>query len=209
MKTLDVGAKFDLLVLEDVYQKNKAQEIFEELKTLLSKNVLQSPEVAGSARYEDGSYKKQNKSLFLDLIYQSDYRRMSPILTYTQETLLGPEVADLMEKVNPAHGIFRLANHFSTLVSYYEKEDKYDFHHDQCAYSTLSYFFEEPKSFSGGEIVFSVNNSIVEIPIKNNMSIVFPSCYQHMVKPIMMDELNVGRGLGRFCISQFIGISAF
>ena len=209
MKIKNIETSFDLLVLEDVYDDNQTSEIWKELEMLIKSNALLPPELSGSAEYDDGSYKKKNKSLFLDFVYQENYRFLSPILKYTEEILLSPEIKDMMEKINPAHGILKVANQHGTLVSYYEKEDAYDFHTDNSAYSTLSYFYKEPKSFLGGEIVFDVNGEVVEIPIQNNMSIIFPSCYRHMVKPIKMKEEDLNKGLGRFCISQFIGINLF
>jgi len=209
MKKIDLDVKFDVLVLEDVYTEHQIVSIWKELDTFVEKDIFLSPDESGSAKYYDGKNKKKNRSVFIDEVYTKNYRGLSSVLTYPEQNLLSTDVKDMMAEINPCHGIFGLANQHSTLVSYYEKSDSYDFHHDLSAYSTLSYFFREPKSFTGGEILFKVNGEILELPVKNNMAIIFPSSYNHKVNEVDMNEDDLNKGLGRFCISQFVGISLF
>ena len=95
----------------------------------------------------------------------------------------------------------RTATNYSALLSYYQDGDYYESHFDKSAMTILSYFFEEPKQFSGGNIVFSDFN--LELNLENNMVVIFPSCYQHEVKKIKMEGTSFDKR-GRYCVSQFL-----
>lgn len=207
MNIVEMNTDISFLVLENVYSQQQINSIWKELEIFVDKDIFLDPEQSGTARYDDGTPMKKNKAVFVDQIYSQEFRHMSSIISYPEQVLLNAEVKNMMQNVHPAFGTIFAANQHSTLVSYYESTDMYDFHFDYAAYSTLSYFFKEPQKFSGGEIVFRVNEEILEIPVKNNMSIIFPSSYYHKVNPIVMEEKDMGKGLGRFCISQFLGVS--
>jgi Rps23 Pro-64 3,4-dihydroxylase Tpa1-like proline 4-hydroxylase len=209
MKIIDIDKNFEIVVLEDVFSEKEIKEIWQEIELIYNNRLLQDPQFTGSGVHENGLLKKKNKALFVDFIYSNEYRIMSPILKYTEKRLLSSEIKNLLIQKNQAFKTIDLTNQHSTLISYYENQEFYDYHYDESAYSTLSYFYKEPRSFDGGEIVFKVNGKVLEIPIKNNMSIIFPSFYEHKVNTIFMEEKNLNKMLGRFCISQFLGISLF
>lgn len=193
----------ELLFIDNPYSDAELDLIWKEIDLLQAANIFLPPEETGSAKTDDGVLMKKNKAVFLDGIYSQ--RTVSPLLTFA-EKLLTPEVKEAMAFINPSHGIFGNANHHTTLLSYYEESDHYDFHFDTSAYTTLSYFFQEPKMFSGGEIVFKAGDSEIEFPMVNNFSIVFPSCYSHAVRKIKMKKQHLNKGLGRYCLTQFVGI---
>ena len=91
---------------------------------------------------------------------------------------------------------------YSTLVSYYEDTDYYKSHRDDVLITALSYFFVEPKKFKGGEIIFTDFN--LRFEVTNNTTIVFPAHIMHEVSEISLNEKDKGKGLGRFCMNQFV-----
>ena len=91
---------------------------------------------------------------------------------------------------------------YRTLISYYEDTDYYKSHRDDVLITALSYFFVEPKKFKGGEIIFTDFN--LRFEVTNNTTIVFPSHIMHEVSEISLDEKDKGKGLGRFCMNQFV-----
>jgi Rps23 Pro-64 3,4-dihydroxylase Tpa1-like proline 4-hydroxylase len=208
MRVVDIDFPYDMLVLDDVYTEEQQGYMWQELEYLYKSNMFLSPDDTGSAKYDDGSLKKSNKSVFLSKAYPKEYYEKSALIMIPRTTLLAPEVTDLMYQKNPCHGILVNINKVSPLISYYEDQDHYDFHYDESAYSTLSYLIREPRAFSGGEVTFKVNEAEVTIPIENNRVILFPSSYPHAVSRIDMDEKDKGKMLGRFSISQFLLIHA-
>lgn len=194
----------DIVIIEDVFSEEQYDEILEELFFYVKEKILFDEKYTGSAKYDDGNLKKKNSSLFLDVLYPPEDRALSLILKHTENALLSDEFKENLQKQNILYGILKCANRHFTLVNYYENSDYYDYHFDESAFSTLSFFYKEPKSFSGGNIKFRVNDQEIDIEIKNNMSIVFPSFYEHRVVPISMQSTESNNPLGRFSIAQFI-----
>jgi Rps23 Pro-64 3,4-dihydroxylase Tpa1-like proline 4-hydroxylase len=196
-----------IVVLEDVFTEEQQKDIFEELCSYVKEGRLLSPDQTGSATHEDGSLKKKNSAIFLDDIYLSEQRNNSAILVNTENSLISYDIKETLQSYNPLYGVLKSANRHFTLVNYYEDSDYYDFHHDLSAFSILSFFFKEPRSFSGGNIIFKLDNKEFEIEVKNNMSVFFPSFYEHRVVPVKMNsDKNKESVPGRFSIAQFIFI---
>lgn len=206
---LSAHKDIDILVIEDVFTEKEQSAIWNELSMIVKNNILLPPDQTGSARYENGSIKKKNSAIFLDELYTGYGRNISPIIKCTENLLL-QESKDEFQKANNFFGMMKKANLHFTLVNYYENSDHYDFHDDDCAFTILSYIFKEPKKFSGGNITFKENEDAeeIEIEVRNNMSIVFPSFYQHKVDRVIMEREDMNKMLGRFSISQFLYISA-
>jgi Rps23 Pro-64 3,4-dihydroxylase Tpa1-like proline 4-hydroxylase len=199
----------DLLVIKDVFTEKELSSMWNEIDYYYDRNFFYSPELTLSAKNDDGSLKKRNLSLFVDGLYNQESRSLSAILEFTEQRLLCAETKDAMEELNPFHGIFKNVNQHSTLLNYYENDDYYDFHADSAVYSILTFLFKEPKAFSGGELIFSIGGSELVIDVKSNMSVIFPSSYQHKVSQISMEKQDLGKVLGRFSIAQFAGIRIF
>ena len=90
----------------------------------------------------------------------------------------------------------------STLLSYYENGDDYKKHKDASVVTILTYFFKEPKLFSGGDLI--LNDFGVTIEPENNMIVIIPGLYNHEVSQVVMEKDCCGKNLGRYCLSQFI-----
>lgn len=197
-----VRSPFEAVVVYDTYSDDQLSEIFKELDFLTNKRVMRPPIDTGSALDKDGNPIKKNKAIFLYESYCNE--AMSPILTHTKK-LFSEEICKVFSKINPIHEIYSKVNSHSTLLSYYENSDKYEYHRDESLYTSVTYLFREPKSFSGGEISFKLGEEVESFDIKNNMSIIFPSIYYHSVSQVVMDKnLPEFSGMGRYCISQFI-----
>ena len=81
-----------------------------------------------------------------------------------------------------------------------EDGDFYLPHVDASVYTVISYFWKEPKKFTGGNL--KLKDFDIEIEVKNNMVIYMPSVYVHEVTPIVMEEKSLG--YGRYSMSQFL-----
>lgn len=203
MKIDSVGKPFEMLVIQDTFSEQELQKIWVELEYLHSVNSFISSNINNSAVDHKGKVLKQNKSLFLDSFYSS--RDNSTILSLLQKKLFSHEVVLRMMSLNPAFNNFKAINKHTTLISYYENSDFYKPHTDSSVFSTLTYIYKEPKSFTGGDISFYFNEEKIKINIENNLSIMFPSGYLHEVDPVIMNNNNVPIS-GRHCLSMFTGI---
>jgi Rps23 Pro-64 3,4-dihydroxylase Tpa1-like proline 4-hydroxylase len=196
---------FEAILVKNTYSEKELVDIWKELDFLTRKDVLLTPEMTASAKDSQGKFLKNNKSVFLFQIYQK--QEISPIISYTSK-IFSVEVGNFYKKINPMHQMFFSINQRSLLLNYYENNDFYDYHTDKSVYTSVTYLFKEPKSFTGGDITFKINEHEYTQKIENNLSIVFPSSYLHSVSPIKMKEENEEfSGLGRYCINQFGFIS--
>ena len=187
-----------VIVEKNFFDKNELDGIWQELNFLTYKHKLYPPNKTNSATDSKGKPLKSNKGLFITGLYADPY--ISNILTIYNNKI-NWDYIDFLIQYNPLFRHLRASNKQSTLLSYYEGGDYYKPHHDLSAMTLLSYFFEEPKQFTGGNIIF--NDFDLEIEIQNNMIVIFPSCYQHEVQEIKMEGKSFDKK-GRYCISQFI-----
>jgi hypothetical protein len=191
---------FPFLQIENLYDENELKLIWQELDFLNCPNKLQLPEKTGTALNEENIPIKKNKGLFLDEIYSK--REISNILTLNRK-LFNSEIKDAFSELSFGYQSIKCTNSDSTLISYYENADYYRPHRDIALYTAVTWFFQEPKAFIGGDFYFSDYN--MKIEIQNNMMILFPSFVEHSVDEIILKNKSLS-GYGRYAMTQFIYI---
>ena len=106
---------------------------------------------------------------------------------------------------NHPHWLFNhwdALNEDNTQILYYENNDEYKPHRDLARLTGITWFYREPKKFTGGNLRFPKFD--VEIECKHNRVIVFPSSIHHGVDKVGMEEKDMGKKLGRFTMTQFM-----
>ena len=89
----------------------------------------------------------------------------------------------------------------NTMISYYDNSQEYKPHFDTVQFTSIIWFYKEPKKFVGGDFIFTQPNQTIEC--KHNRMIFFPSYYMHSVTPVSIAPENRDKGLGRFAITNF------
>ena len=145
-----------------------------------------------------------NRALFLDALYKDE--AASPIAAITSNKLMSEQFRDTVGAgISHYYDLYNLLNKKSFLISYYEKSNYYDYHHDLGLFTALTYLWKEPRAFEGGEIKFKLKDNTEFRPgIKNNRCIIFPSYIKHAAEEVYMDDSNLDQGMGRYCISCFL-----
>jgi Rps23 Pro-64 3,4-dihydroxylase Tpa1-like proline 4-hydroxylase len=188
---------FHYITVENLWTEKEHKEMFEEILLFESKGLFGAPEKSQSAKDTKGNVLKRNRAEFFDSIWgNTDY---SHVLTHNQK------IANVFEddEVKKSWYFKDLGvNHYTTLVSYYENSDYYKSHRDDAIVTVLNYFFKEPKRFEGGEIIFTDYD--LKFQVTNEITIIFPSNIKHEVSEIYLDKKYEGKGLGRFCMNQFL-----
>lgn len=196
---------FPVVIIDQYYEDDAVEQIWNELIFLNKRDKLHPPEVTGSATYDyynekqEVVYKKKNRGVFLDDVYRE--RKFSDILYLNRKIFTESLIDNLIE----SHVYFRhikKSTADSTLISYYEDNDYYDFHTDNSSVTLCSWFFQEPKKFIGGDLILEKNNAV---ECKHNRTIIFPSILEHKVEAIQLDDLYKDKNYGRFTITQLIG----
>lgn len=189
---------FPYIIIQDLYTEEEEILIKKELDFYLPS--LKGPDDTASARNMDtGELLKKNKGLFLDSVFSD--RSVSRILEFNRKTFTLLE--EEKKKIGHDNWFFKKqkTDEDHTLISYYEDGDYYLPHDDTALYTVLTWFYKEPKSFTGGDFVFPDYN--VRIECKNNMTIIFPSIISHSVECVKVDEDKLNQGFGRWCLTQF------
>ena len=181
-----------IAILDNFYNENEYNSILNELIHLTPSLIEPVPELAGY--HADGSPKKKNLSMFIDHIY-GENRSQSAILTSNRK-IFSKELVDKLIDFNIFFKYLRIVDTDSTLISYYTDEGKYDKHFDMSLITAVSWFYKEPKSFTGGDLVIEDQ---VKIECIKNRVVIFPSILEHMVETVKSMQDN----MGRYTVSQF------
>lgn len=209
MKIIKHKNPFPHVVIDNFYSEQELFHIWKELDFLTYVQKLESPEDTSSAKTKEGVFKKNNYAIYLDNLYKN--REISNILTITRKLFDD----SLMEEIYSFDMLFKgfeMCNSDLTLLSYYENSQYYKSHKDSCSFTSLTWFYKNPKKFKGGDLYFPEYDYLFEI--KNNKLLFFPSFIEHQVVDVVMenykhDEYGMLSGKGRYCLSQFCGITYY
>lgn len=197
MKFTAVKDPIPYLIIDNVFSKEEQIKIYKEIDFLSDK--LLGPEKTGSAR--TWGEVKSNKGIFLDEFYIDD-RTKSDILKINRK-LFSSEITEELKKCHYAYNLIDSTNVDTTLLSYYGDEDSYFLHKDYCVISIITWFYKNPKGFTGGEFIFSDFNLNVEV--KNNRTVIFFGSYAHEVSKVILQDKTVPFS-GRFALTNLCHI---
>ena len=201
VKVVNDNPTFPFVVVDNWYTPNEEKAVWKELDFLSTtpKNQIDRAENTIVARDLDGTAKSNAYRFYIEDFYKK--RELSPIINcmYKQRT---PEFQKIIEdNCIPYARSFLSSNADSSLLSYYEESDHYKPHHDVSLWTCLIWMVREPRLFDGGD--FKLNEPDVEIKLKNNRMVMFPSCFLHSVSPIKFHTQPKDMGYGRYCITHF------
>lgn len=193
----------EYLVVDDWYEEDTLKKVMKELDYLSCTPMVRSEESSESAKTTDGISKAKSSRVFPEHLYTEKGCTYSPILSALkkmQQKDFHDKIFKTFENTGTALAEgFTSTNASSTIINYYENNDKYGEHYDVFQYTVLIWVYKEPKLFKGGDLVFPKLNETVEC--KNNRMILFPSFYYHAVTPIKMETNK--EGYGRYAITHF------
>jgi len=186
---------FEYIIIDNTYTEEELKLIFLELDFWsISKNLM-GPEYTGTARWEDGTPKKQNQGVFLDDVYKN--REHSNILKINRKIYK-------IETNQPSvvFNFLKESNYDTTLISYYENESHYKAHKDASILTAVTYLYKQPKAFEGGNLILTDYGYQFEPWF--NRTYIMPGVVEHEVSEVTMKKKDCEKGLGRYCISNFI-----
>jgi predicted 2-oxoglutarate/Fe(II)-dependent dioxygenase YbiX len=165
-------------IVRDYLSKEERRLCLNEL--LKMKPTLQSGVTRGATNHQ-GVVMKQNIGAWVD--------SQHPISKFNDK-LKGPIAWETRD--NWFYKMLTRGMKYSTLVSYYENEDYYLPHTDESIITAIMYLWEDPKTFTGGELCFGD----FTVPIEDNCMVIFPSITEHSVNPL--------HGYGRWAVTHFM-----
>ena len=146
------------------------------------------------------SFKSNSTGLNLDEIYPK--RNISDILTINRK-IFEKNLTEKLISLHPFMSHLKLINIDFTKLRYYENDDYYKPHQDLARFTASSYFFKEPKVFTGGDLHFPEFN--YTITIENNMLVFFVGSILHSSTPLKIkNKDNLNKGYGKYVMTQFL-----
>ncbi len=189
------------LVVKNLYTEEELFLIQKELEFLwCSLNFKRDKTYLGTAALSDGTLLAERQGLWLDYFYKD--RDSSIILRLNRKPFRDAVIRETFAKLNPYHYHYLKLDADGTLMQYYENSDYYKSHTDHAVFSLVTWFYKEPKKFTGGNFRFT--DLDINIEIENNMCIIFPSILWHEVEEVKMLEVDKFNPLGRFSMTQFV-----
>ena len=188
---------FPYILIDDFYNQSELDGIWEELDYLCHPKRMGRSSIERGAATMDGQSLKNAWEVFLDTFFTS--RDSSNILEVNRK-LVDQEIYK-----NHSHWLFNhldALNEDNTQILYYENNDEYKPHRDLARLTAITWFYREPKKFTGGNLRFPRFD--MEIECKHNRVILFPSSIHHGVEKVGMEEKDMGKKLGRFTMTQFL-----
>ena len=193
---------FPHLIVDNFYDDKELELIWEELKFYTKPGkLLEAKDFGGIVN------KTNSHAIALDSVYMDDkvngvnYRNLSNILTVNRK-LFTSGVLDAFAKIHECCWIAPMSNFDITKVRYYHNKEYYEAHADiSFQFLAFSYFYKEPKKFTGGELFFPRHN--YELTSENNSIIIFPGWVTHGVKEVKIEDSAYYDGWGRYAITNF------
>ena len=181
-------------IAEDYFDETQINDMLTELRFLTPKMVYQN----GKNMVEGH---KKNVQIGLDDMYQN--RDTSNIIQTLNTIYHDKDLIQTRKDMSLCYEIWNYTNLDNTFVAYYENSDYYKGHRDIAIISMMYWIWEEPKSFTGGDI--HLTDYDIEIPLKRNQLLIIPSSIKHAVNKIQMnDDTKKLSGMGRYCIARFL-----
>tara|TARA_Y100000385_G_C13084112_1_gene635513 strand:+ start:1927 stop:2595 length:669 start_codon:yes stop_codon:yes gene_type:complete len=196
---------FPHIIFKNFYNDEELKLIWEELNFYTKPGKLLNAEnYGGVVGYTNA------KALMLDSIYidhtesgGANYRTLSNILKVNRK-IFDSSVTGAFASIHDSCCLATKSNRDTTKVRYYHDGEYYDPHTDKTMmFLAFSYFYKEPKKFSGGELYFPKYD--YEISCENNSLIMFPGWVEHGVKKVSIEDSDYFDGYGRYSITSFFG----
>lgn len=189
------------LIIENTFNQEELELIWQELEFLNQPGKLLPPIETGPAETPEGKLLKSNKAVFLNELFSYN-SNVSNILKINR-SILSQETKNKFSQLNFGYGSIWQSNKHTTLLNYYTDGDYYKPHIDCALQTFVTFFYKEPKEFSGGD--FWISGYDHKIEIKNNMTIAIPSFLMHHVDTVKMK--NKIHGNGRYSMTLFTTMS--
>ena len=187
---------FPHIIFHNFYTDEELKLIWEELDFLTKPDKLFNvKEYKGVEGYTEA------KAIQLDTVYKGKNRKLSNILNVTRK-VFDKEVLGAFSSISDCCSLAKNCNYDVTKVRYYHNNDQYKPHIDMLwNFLAFSYFYREPKKFSGGNLLFPKYD--YEYPCDNNSLIILPSYVEHGVQKVKIDNSDYFDGMGRYAITHF------
>jgi Rps23 Pro-64 3,4-dihydroxylase Tpa1-like proline 4-hydroxylase len=195
MKISHYKTPFYHVIIDNFFTNEEIVEIHNEIITIQkSQSILTIRE--DDKHHYDLLHKNKTSSYCLDALYEGQRQKSSILRLVTKVYSLNFE-----DHKNPFLNYIPISNQDMTYVNVYKNGSSYDAHQDGAVLTFLYVFYDEPRAYIGGNLIFP--NYEYEPELLNNSLIIFPSYELHKVTEMVAED-----HVGRYSINQRIWIKA-
>ena len=178
---------FSALIIKNTFNEKELSNILNEIKPFTAK-----------AQEANGAW-------LLDIYKDLD---VSPTHYNSMETIFTSQVAENFISINSVCGLFNMINNHSTQIKYYGHCQSSMLHFDCAAFSVVTFLFDEPKNFDGGNFTLQINSDIAyEQDIENNMTVIYPSSYYFALSEVNINNKDIDNS-GLYTINSYCFIES-
>lgn len=189
------------LMIDDWYNPNEEKAIWTELdfyNALPKQYQKRTEDSLDAAKEDDGSPKAKAYRYYPTEYYRQESFHISHILNCIHKVKEEP-FTSFMEKMSPLNRMFYGCRNHNTMVTYYDSGDLYKPHIDEAAWTLCIWMLKDNDKINGGKFRFL--DSGIEVELKHNRAVMFPSYLLHEVDPITC--LDSSGNYGKYTITHF------
>tara|TARA_A100001201_G_scaffold690_2_gene1846 strand:+ start:157 stop:753 length:597 start_codon:yes stop_codon:yes gene_type:complete len=194
MKIKVLKDPFPHVIIENVYEEDELELIWDELKFFTRPGKLLPPEEYGAA-----VGKTEASAIVLDRVFSNNIH--SNIISL-ETRILNTNAVQKLSQVHESCRYFCNDIKLTTKLRYYHDGESYDTHADYIySYVFFTYFNKTPKKYEGGELIFPDHD--YSFPCDNNTTILIPGYIPHGVNEVSIRDSDYYDGYGRYCVTMF------
>ncbi len=196
---------FPYIIIDDVYTEKECEMILADYDRINEKGKLVDASYTNAAKNYDSEYQKSGKAGFWGRdINKEDFTDPDIFHKVFNEKIKTPLGVQLKTIAGHPNWFFREHKYdkINVLLSYYENDDFYKEHCDVAFITCLTWHYQLPKKFEGGNFHFTKQK--IEIESKYNRMLIFPSMIPHSVDKVILNEEDCQKRYGRYCFTHFI-----
>jgi len=189
--------KLPLVIVDNYFNDEELSDIWKELDFLSIGNKFLPETEIGSATDANNKLQKKGSGLWLGEFYRNPLSS-SEIVKITKK-IYSHEIMNKLIENNYFFSYLEKCKDDNVLINYYENNDFYKSHRDNCTVTCLIWLYKQPKKFFGGDLI--VEDSF-HVECVYNRLVIFPSILRHAITEIRIDTNE--KYSGRYAITHFI-----
>jgi hypothetical protein len=185
MNIQNLSYPFYHTIINNYFADHELKKIQSEFDTL-SKSLDSLPKLKDDIHHQQLKDEFNTQTIYLDGVYQNK-RDQSEIL----KLLYKIYDVDFNFNENPLLKYLKLSNRDVSTIQLYKNNSSYFKHIDHSVLTCLYIFWEQPKQFTGGDLVFTNYDYLPNL--ENNCCIIFPGFEPHLVTTLSSSSHNISR----------------
>jgi len=170
---------FPYILIDDYYDADELASVMSEIAALRDYSIADGAAQDAARDPVTGVVLKTGSGLFLDRLFNDEFRPKSKILRVNRK-IFHPAIVEVGKQLNVFYQHLQAVTCDYTLLNYYHDGEEYRAHQDAATLSAVCMF--ALGEFTGGDFEFVEQMHIIEF--RHNRLVLFPGCVPHKAHSI-------------------------